>query len=78
MKITIPADSDDSSVEKTEITLSDEGYDVLGFIDVFVGTNPPVTVHVKDLLPAVIAFMGRYETYDEGRWVQDRELSEGN
>jgi hypothetical protein len=58
MKITIDADID-STPEKQTIVLSDDGFNVPGFLDIYVG-NVAYQVHISDLRPAVEALYIKY------------------
>jgi len=53
IKITAP---DDSNKNEIEMTFSDEGYAVLGFMDIIVDGKEIGSVHIDNIMSALIAF----------------------
>lgn len=58
MKVILPVEFDHIP-DKGELILSDDHYDVVGFIDIRIGDQSAV-IHVTDLMPAVVAFDAKY------------------
>jgi hypothetical protein len=64
MQITIPALFNREKNQDSAIVLSDDGYDVIGFMDIIVDDKVVTTIHVSDLSPALAAF--------KTKWLEDR------
>jgi len=62
IKITAP---DNHDKETIEMTLSDEDYDVQGFIDIEVDGQEIGSVHIDDIMPALVGFDCKRSREDE-------------
>ena len=61
MKIVLKADGE---TKEEDLIFSDEGYAVVGFIDIVI-QDKEVSIHINDLLPVIVAFEEKYQRHLE-------------